>query len=364
MDYLSVEEAAVLKNCSARYIRKQCKNGVLPAVIQEHPQNHKPCYQIPVSAFPEPLQARYYQQKRQEMGVMPTPIPAETKPQKPKKKAKAVRQMTIEDCTEAQRQELQVWTEILREWQAGRKGYAKKTDYDKLYVGKCQLEHPDLQISTGILYRKWKAYLEHDLAGMLGIRGGSNKGSSEIPQLVWEAFLWFWLSENQPTVCASYRNTITWTEDFHPELVACIPSERSFRRRIDRDVAEATKILMREGEKAFSDRCMPYIMRMYDQLEPNDVWIADNHTLDIQSLDENGTIHRLYLTAFLDAKSGVITGWNVADRLSGRYDPESRRGKEETFPDQNAQDDRTGASRRTAGGKPHGFRQRISPRVH
>ena len=180
MDYLSVEEAAVLKNCSARYIRKQCKNGVLPAVIQEHPQNHKPCYQIPISAFPEPLQARYYQQKRQEMGVMPTPIPAETKPQKPKKKAKAVRQMTIEDCTEAQRQELQVWTEILREWQAGRKGYAKKTDYDKLYVGKCQLEHPALQISTGILYRKWKAYLEHDLAGLVGIRGGSNKGSSEI----------------------------------------------------------------------------------------------------------------------------------------------------------------------------------------
>ena len=78
-------------------------------------------------------------------------------------------------------------------------------------------------------------------------------------------------------------------------------------------MAEATKILMREGEKAFSDRCMPYIMRMYDQLEPNDVWIADNHTLDIQSLDENGTIHRLYLTAFLDAKSGVITGWNVTE---------------------------------------------------
>ena len=71
MDYLSVEEAAVLKNCSARYIRKQCKNGVLPAVLREHPQNHKPCYQIPVSAFPEPLQARYYQQKRQEMGMMP-----------------------------------------------------------------------------------------------------------------------------------------------------------------------------------------------------------------------------------------------------------------------------------------------------
>ena len=195
MDYISVEEAAVLKNCSARYIQKQCKNGVLPAVVQEHPQNHRACYQIPISAFPESLQARYYQQKRQAMGMLPEPI---TDSGNAEKRAKAVRQMTIEDCTEAQRQELQVWTEILREWQAGRKGYAKKTDYDKLYVGKCQLEHPDLQISTGILYRKWKAYLEHDLAGMLGIRGGSNKGSSEIPQLVWEAFLWFWLSENSP----------------------------------------------------------------------------------------------------------------------------------------------------------------------
>ena len=260
MDYLSVEEAAVLKNCSARYIRKQCKNGVLPAVLREHPQNHKPCYQIPVSAFPEPLQARYYQQKRQEMGMMPTPISAETKPQKPKKRAKAVRQMTIEDCTAQQRQEIQIWTASLLEWHAGRIQYSKKTDYDKLYVGKCQLEHPDLQVSTGILYRKWNAYQEHDLAGMLGIRGGWNKHSSGIPQVVWEAFLWFWLDENQPTVRASYRNVISWTEDFHPELVACIPSERSFRRRIDNDVAEATKILMREGEKAFSDRCMPYII--------------------------------------------------------------------------------------------------------
>ena len=60
-----------------------------------------------------------------------------------------------------------------------------------------QLEHPDLQVSTGILYRKWNAYQEHDLAGMLGIRGGWNKHSSGIPQVVWEAFLWFWLDENQ-----------------------------------------------------------------------------------------------------------------------------------------------------------------------
>lgn len=69
---------------------------------------------------------------------------------------------------------------------------------------------------------------------------------------------------------------------------------------------------MRDGEKVFNDRCAPYIMCMYDKLEANDCWITDNHTLDIISLD--GTIkHRLYLTAFLDAKSGVLTGWNITD---------------------------------------------------
>ena len=69
---------------------------------------------------------------------------------------------------------------------------------------------------------------------------------------------------------------------------------------------------MRDGEKAFRDRCVPYIMRMYDKLEANDCWIADNHTFDIISLDGK-TKHRLYLTAFLDAKSRVLTGWNITD---------------------------------------------------
>ena len=70
---------------------------------------------------------------------------------------------------------------------------------------------------------------------------------------------------------------------------------------------------MRDGEKAFNDRCLPYMVRMYDELEANECWIADNHTFDVQTLDDEGKIHRLYLTAFLDAKSGVLTGWNITD---------------------------------------------------
>ena len=60
-------------------------------------------------------------------------------------------------------------------------------------------------------------------------------------------------------------------------------SEKPGKRRIEKDVAYAVKTLLRDGEKAFSDRCLPYIMRMYDNLNANDCWIADNHTFDIQS---------------------------------------------------------------------------------
>lgn len=43
--------------------------------------------------------------------------------------------------------------------------------------------------------------------------------------------------------------------------------------------------------------------------------MADNHTLDIISQREDGSEgrHRLSLTAFMDARSGVMVGWNLTD---------------------------------------------------
>lgn len=314
MEYLTVKEVAELKGCSERYVQKLCKCGRLDAIIQEHPQNHKFCHMIPVASLPDDLKSRYYGRLKKEAGIMTEPVqePAQAK------KAKVKRILNFEDCTEEQRRTINTWTSILNEWQGLRAGYHSKTEFDKLYIGKCQLEHPELQISTDILYRKWAAYKKNDLAGILGLRGAWNKGTSTIPEPVWQAFLWFWLEENQPPLRDCYKCTIDWTEEFYPELLQDIPTERSFRRRVQSDVIKAIKELERNGEKAFSDRCMPYIMRMYDELQPNDVWIADNHTLDIQSLDENEERHRLYLTAFLDAKSGVLVGWNITETVDSQ----------------------------------------------
>lgn len=308
MDYLTVKEYAELKNCKTQYIRKLCKEGKVQAEQHLHPQNKKMCYMIPVSALPEDIQAKYYSKVRTEMNML---VLKDDK--QPVKKSEKTILKTFEEMSEEERREANIWSEIIKEWLNIRSRYSNKAQADKAYVGKCQLEHPDMQISRGILYSKLKAYNANDPYGLVDKRGAWNKGKSNIPSCVWDAFLYYWLDENKPTAAKCYRSVIDWTEEFYPEFVSEIPTLRTFQRHIESDIKYAVKVLMRDGEKAFSDRCLPYVTRMYDKLEPNDCWIADNHTLDIQSTDENGIVHRLYLTAFLDAKTGVLAGWNVTE---------------------------------------------------
>ena len=303
MDHLTVKEVAELKGCSERYVQQLIKKNKLGYVSQPNPYNNHYLYMIPVSALSEELQLKYYKKQRTGAGLLP-----ETKDEKPKKP-----QRSFEELSADEREEIALWTEILKEWQGMRNTYkGSKTEFDKLYVGKCQLEHTDIKVSADILYRKWRAYKDNDIEGLIDKRGAWNKGNKKIPVPVWEYFLWLWLDENQPTASLCYRMAIDWTREFYPELLGDIPTERSFRRQLDRDVAYAVKVYMREGEKAFKDRCAPYMIRFYDELEANDCWIADNHTLDIISSDGE-TRHRLYLTAFIDAKSEVMTGWNITE---------------------------------------------------
>lgn len=304
MDYLTVKEYAELKGCTERYIKRICKEGKIPAEQRPHPQNKKMCYMIPVSALPEEIQAKYYGKRKAEINL---PVFKEDK------KAKKIVSKTFEEMSESERREANVWFGIIDEWLNIRSRYENKAQADKMYVGKCQLEHPELKISRDILYHKLKAYKVNDAYGLIDKRGAWNKGCSSIPPEVWDAFLWYWLDDNQPTAAKCYRAVIDWSEEFYPELVCSIPSLRTFQRHIESDVQYAVKVLMRDGEKAFKDRCLPYMIRLYDKLEANDCWIADNHTLDIQSISDENTVHRLYLTAFLDAKSGVLVGWNITE---------------------------------------------------
>ena len=72
-------------------------------------------------------------------------------------------------------------------------------------------------------------------------------------------------------------------------------------------------VLCRMGEKKYYDLCSPYIRREYESINANDFWVGDTHTLDVESMGPDGTLHRLYLSAWLDARSGIFTGWYVTD---------------------------------------------------
>ncbi|MGN1037119.1 MAG: hypothetical protein ACI4PX_05040, partial [Ruminococcus sp.] len=157
MDYLTVKEVAELKVCSERYIKKLCKDSKLET-IQELNCKGRMKYLIPISALSEDLQAKYYARLKKETGLAP-----ELKEEKePLKKRLKGSEKAFEEYSEAERQEIAEWCDILREWQELRANYKKKTDFDSDFVGKCRIEHPNLQISESILYRKYKAYLEND----------------------------------------------------------------------------------------------------------------------------------------------------------------------------------------------------------
>lgn len=307
MDYITVNDFAELKGCSIRTAQRYISSGKIKAITAVHTQNKKECYMIPVTALPESLQTKYYTQLRGKAGAEPVKTAL--------KQNKKAGLRSFESFSQEEREQITLWKSILDDWQSYRNEYpGRKAEVDKLYISKCKLEHPNMDISLGILYSKYAALKDNRLEGLVDNRGGWNKGKSKIAPELWDQFCYLYLSENKPTVSRCYSLTLECAKEYYPDMVASFPSERSFRRHIETDIPLAVRIYMRDGDKAMKDKCLPYISRMYDKLHANDVWIADNHTFDIQSYDEdNGMIHRLYLTAFLDAKSGVLVGWNVTD---------------------------------------------------
>lgn len=309
-EYLSVSEYAELRGVSIQGIQKAIKDGKLEAETVMNEKN-RPKYLIPVAAIPENLRNRYYKDRAAEMGLQPErKETAENAVGNGSETVKVKR--SLDSFTAAERAEIALWSGIIREWKGMRSQFKSKVEADRDYCGKMRLEHPGISISPDILYRKYKAWAENDLEGLTDGRGGWNKGKSGIDEEVWKLFTRLWLVPSQPKVAASYRDLKNWLCENLPEK-ADIPSCRSFDRRIKSEIPMCVIDFCRNGKKECFDKYVEYIDREYADLDVNEIWIADNHTLDILSVSEEGQVHRLTLTAFMDAKSGVIVGWFLGD---------------------------------------------------
>ena len=309
---ISTAELAIIKGCTKQYVRRLAQTGKLPFTEKADASNNRKEYLFDIDQMDEQTRRRYYNDKRRELDIAESKKAVKTAG---KRRLNCV-QKSFEEYTEDERQQAATWIKIIKVWEAYRnKSSRKKADTDLLFIAKMQLEHPEIDISPDILYRKYAAYRAGDIEGLIDKRGGWNKGKTDIPQHILDAFMYFYLDERRLPVSRCYQLMIEWVREFYPQDLDKIPSERSFRRQTEK-LPEAVVALMRYGEKALTDKYIPYIERLYDDLQANDVWIADNHTFDFITYCENNAqkTHRMYLTAFLDAKSGVLVGWNLTEQ--------------------------------------------------
>lgn len=280
-------------------VKDRLKKGKIKNTFEVIGKSNCREYRIPITELNEYQQRRYYKDHSKESAMDIIPTKADAKP--------------FDHYSAEEREEIVFWKQILEEWQSFRNKQTvkSKAEADEDFVKYCSVQYSEARISVDILYRKYSAWKNNDLDGLVDKRGKHRKGATKIPDLAWDAYLSFYLDEAQHPVKRCYEYTKLYLKETAPELVPELPHYSTFYRRTQNDIAEGVKVLGREGEKAFKDRCAPFIKRVYDNMTANEWWIADNHTFDVITMGENGKTHRLYLTAFFDARSGIFTGCHV-----------------------------------------------------
>lgn len=324
MDYLTVRQVAEIKGCSVRYIRKCITDRKLEAVIEC--SNNCNQYMIPVAALPEELKQKYYSGLNITVSpaaeCMPAVMESKIKPA-PKKTAVITEiKRDIASFSAEEREVISWWCELIRDWRVKRQGYDSLSEGDTVFIAETKRLQKEfmtahgITISRDIMYRKYKYFKAEDWAGLAEQRGGHNRGRNSIPKELGQAFCDLYLCDRELPVSDCWRFTKEWAINNRPELLADMPSERTFRRYAE-TLPEAVVKFFRYSQKECVDECLPYIIRLYDDIEANDVWVADNHTFDFMTRTNDGTAnHRLYITGILDAKTGVLVGWNITENPS------------------------------------------------
>ncbi len=304
---ISTKELAELKGCSQRNIKQLAQSGKLCGKIVKNKKN-RPAYQFAVAGLDPALQVKYYRQH----GLDLPPELRKSKKAQPVKASKP-----LDAYTAAQRDEISRWITIVQDWQAYRSPRKDKDTADAEYITQCRIKHPDVRVSRDILYSRQRAYKANDYDGLIDKRGMWRKGSSSFPSEIKDLFLWMYLDERALPISKCYEATRLEIERQRPELMARMPSYDTMYRWT-REFSKPVACLAREGDKAFNDRYGIFVDRFYDDMSSNDYWIADGHTIDVISKADDGSErhHRMTLSAFIDARSGIYVGWVVTDHPS------------------------------------------------
>lgn len=186
-----------------------------------------------------------------------------------------------------------------------------KADKLQAFLAQHNENFPDKPLTKRQL-NHWERLFNRDgIAGLVDRRGGYNKGQSSIQEDEKKVFLSFWLQEKGtksggPSVASCYRLT---QQVFPNRQLASV----SAFERLARSIPYPTKVLAREGKKAFDDKCMPYMPMDYTRLHTNQQWVADDHVFDVLVEFPDGHVGRPWITGWEDRSSRYIVGYLMSD---------------------------------------------------
>ena len=302
--YLTVKQLAEIKGCTERYIRNCITKGKMEAIQKTGLSTGQGGmeYRIPLSKLDEKVQLKYkrYLKKLQK----------EAEKQVQEQEIEEQQRKITADLTEREKEKAMFWRKLLESWQSYRGKEADKEKADNEFIKVINVQNEGLHLSRRTLYRKWNTYIMEGEAALADGRGKHGNHNYKMTKEIFDVFEYYYLNENKPSIKQCMRETALYFEGQEIEL----PCYTTFKRSAKK-IPKAIKLYFREREKVFIDKCAPYIKRMYEDLESNDIWVADNHTFDIM-VEKEGKPVRVYLTAFMDVRSRKMTGWCVTDAPS------------------------------------------------
>ena len=302
--YLTVKQLAEIKSCTERYIQSCINKGKIIAEVITGLSTGRGGieYRIPLSKLDEKVQIKYkrYLKKLQK----------ETEKQVQEQETEEQESKTIADLTEKEKENAMFWRKLLESWQSYRGKEEDKEKADNTFIQVMNVQNEGLHLSRRTLYRKWNSFVMEGEASLTDGRGKHGNHNRKMTKEIFDVFEYYYLNENKPSIKQCMRETALYFEGQNIEM----PCYTTFKRSAEK-IPKAIKLYFREREKVFIDKCAPYIKRMYEDLESNDIWVADNHTFDIM-VEKEGKPARVYLTAFMDVRSRKMMGWCVTDAPS------------------------------------------------
>lgn len=140
-------------------------------------------------------------------------------------------------------------------------------------------------------------------------RGGGI--AAEIDPELWRIFKSDFLRPSAPTVTSCYARTA----EIAAQRGLAMPSERTFRRRLEREVPAEVVRLKREGAEALR-RSIPAQRRSVAELCALEWVNIDGHKLDVFVRAADGRVIRPILVAIQDIYSRKILGWRIGGEES------------------------------------------------